>query len=164
SIGILHSRVLGGSRLGVSRWTPSNVKLLLPPRQSRGFSHHNNLSGVFTSQNDQPTLKPGEAVYFYGGRAAIYNALDGYDWAILKSPSGVKTYMYRTVIKMKTFGKKQVFMFTPYDEAFHKLLTNFWDIDNRGIIGDYGVKMGEFRTLLKKELEAAGKTVNDDDA
>ncbi|MGH8590120.1 MAG: hypothetical protein ACREXX_12580, partial [Gammaproteobacteria bacterium] len=110
-----------------------------------GSPGKNDLSGVFTSKNDQPMLKPGEAVYFYGGRAAIYNALAGYDWAILKSPSGVKTYMYRTVIKMKTFGrKKQVFMFTPYDEAFHKLLTNFWDIDNRGIIGDYGAKMGEF--------------------
>ena len=32
-------RVLGGSRLGVFRWTPGNVKLLLPPRQSRGNSY-----------------------------------------------------------------------------------------------------------------------------
>src|SRR5512133_582824 len=32
-------RVLGGSRLGVFRWTAGNVKLLLPPRQSRGISY-----------------------------------------------------------------------------------------------------------------------------
>ena len=31
-------RALGGSRLGVFRWTPANVKLLLPPRHSRGVS------------------------------------------------------------------------------------------------------------------------------
>jgi serine/threonine protein kinase len=31
-------RALGGSRSGVSRWTPANVKPLLPPRQSRGNS------------------------------------------------------------------------------------------------------------------------------
>ena len=32
-------RALGGSRLGVFQWTPGNVKLLLPPRQSRGISY-----------------------------------------------------------------------------------------------------------------------------
>ena len=124
----------------------------------------NNLSGVFTSRKHQPTLNPGEAVYFYGGRAAIYHALNGYDWAFLKSPSGGEIYMYRTVIKMKTFGKKQVFMFTPYDKDFHKLLTDFRDMDNRDIISPFGVQMRDFRTLLKSEVEAAGKSVDDDDA
>jgi len=32
--------VLGGSRLGVFRWTPGSVKLLLSPRQSRGISRY----------------------------------------------------------------------------------------------------------------------------
>jgi len=32
-------RALGGSRLEFPRWTPGSVKLLLPPRQSRGASH-----------------------------------------------------------------------------------------------------------------------------
>src|SRR5271166_3632161 len=32
-------RVLGGSHREKSRWTSENVKLLLPPRQSRGNSH-----------------------------------------------------------------------------------------------------------------------------
>jgi len=32
-------RALGGSRLGVFRWTAGIVKLLLPPRQSRGISY-----------------------------------------------------------------------------------------------------------------------------
>jgi hypothetical protein len=137
-------------------WCEQNLK--------GGSPGKNNLSGVFTSQNDQPTLKPGEAVYFYGGKAAIYHALNGYDWAILKSPSGGEIYMYRTVVKMKTYGKKQVFMFTPYDKDFHKLLKDYRDMDNRDIISPYGVKMGEFRSLLKQELEAAGKSVDDDDA
>lgn len=130
-----------------------------------GSPGKNNLSGVFTSQNDQPTLKSGEAVYFYGGRAAIYHALNGYDWAFLKSPSGGEIYMYRTVIKMKTFGrKKQVFMFTPHDKDMHELLKAYRDMDNRDIINSYGAKMGEFRSRLKLELEASGKSVDDDDA
>jgi hypothetical protein len=47
---------------------------------------------------------------------------------------------------------------------FHKLLKDYRDMDNRDIISPYGVKMGEFRSLLKQELEAAGKSVDDDDA
>src|SRR5271170_2384017 len=38
SIQFLLVSVLGGSRHGVSGWTSVNVKLLLPPRQSRGNS------------------------------------------------------------------------------------------------------------------------------
>src|SRR5271166_2055671 len=68
----LTDRVLGGSHREKSRWTSENVKLLLPPRQSRGNSQR---IRNFKSWRDTGEIRLAPLTVIFGANSAGKSSL-----------------------------------------------------------------------------------------
>lgn len=122
-------------------------------------ARENDFSTVWSEGKYCVLKQPDDAVYFYGGRKALYDALEKWeDYMISNEVPGLEIqeiYIYRSPVKVDGGKTKQIFMFTSYDKDRNDDLADFKDPNLRDIATDKAW-MRNFRQKLErlsKEIE-----------